>query len=519
VQQVNQAMDAFIGTTTGGMSTLMQFNAAIRAMGKDTASTSQSITGQISSISSTAQKMGFTLQGIGPHAQQSWQQFDSAVQQANSVLDTMRTGMAENVVSSGQYMTAIKDAGGALLPFAAHNKTALSMVSQLAQEMGVPATHNMKTLAQEFGITGRAAQNQLAAGVERAIGRMSNLNVVARNLSVTVGQQLDTAMATAITKFSGVAGAAAAYARGLANAHTPASTLAKLQTNFNTALATENRMTQTATTDINKHATALKGLGSATHAAASDVGNLGDAVKHTHTALIEQANNAKTAALNARDFGQQSQTAAGQNDHLRTAAQQAAAQVKTLGSDSATTRGQLGDVNNEIRTQTGLAGTAAGKMATLAGQIATVGAQAATAAGEVHGLASAISSLTSKTITITTNFVSTHSARAAGGPVAAGIPYTVGEMGRELFVPDTSGFIVPHGQTEQFLSSPRGHSAAFPAAAGGGGGGNMQATIHNHVFLDGQQVWNSVRTETLRWNTRNGNPQSGAMGRAVAPGA
>ena len=35
--------------------------------------------------------------------------------------------------------------------------------------------------------------------------------------------------------------------------------------------------------------------------------------------------------------------------------------------------------------------------------------------------------------------------RAAGGPVAAGQPYMVGEQGRELFVPSTPGAILPHG--------------------------------------------------------------------------
>jgi hypothetical protein len=35
--------------------------------------------------------------------------------------------------------------------------------------------------------------------------------------------------------------------------------------------------------------------------------------------------------------------------------------------------------------------------------------------------------------------------RAAGGPVAAGSPYLVGERGPELYVPTTSGSIVPHG--------------------------------------------------------------------------
>jgi hypothetical protein len=41
--------------------------------------------------------------------------------------------------------------------------------------------------------------------------------------------------------------------------------------------------------------------------------------------------------------------------------------------------------------------------------------------------------------------------RAAGGPVSAGMPYLVGERGPELFVPSTSGGIVPNGA----LSTPR----------------------------------------------------------------
>ena len=45
--------------------------------------------------------------------------------------------------------------------------------------------------------------------------------------------------------------------------------------------------------------------------------------------------------------------------------------------------------------------------------------------------------------------------RASGGQVQAGVPYTVGEQGREMFVPNTNGVVVPHGALN----------------AGGGGGG------------------------------------------------
>jgi hypothetical protein len=42
-------------------------------------------------------------------------------------------------------------------------------------------------------------------------------------------------------------------------------------------------------------------------------------------------------------------------------------------------------------------------------------------------------------------FISSMGARASGGPVMAGMPYTVGERGKETFVPSTNGTILPNG--------------------------------------------------------------------------
>ena len=41
--------------------------------------------------------------------------------------------------------------------------------------------------------------------------------------------------------------------------------------------------------------------------------------------------------------------------------------------------------------------------------------------------------------------ISSIQGRASGGPVSAGRPYIVGERGPELFVPGSSGGIVPNG--------------------------------------------------------------------------
>jgi hypothetical protein len=52
--------------------------------------------------------------------------------------------------------------------------------------------------------------------------------------------------------------------------------------------------------------------------------------------------------------------------------------------------------------------------------------------------------------------------RAAGGQVRAGVAYEWNEQGREMFVPNTNGVVVPHG----------------PLAAGGGGGAGMVVNIY-----------------------------------------
>lgn len=58
--------------------------------------------------------------------------------------------------------------------------------------------------------------------------------------------------------------------------------------------------------------------------------------------------------------------------------------------------------------------------------------------------------------------------RAIGGNVQAGTPYMVGEQGRELFVPDTNGKIIPN------------------SGLGGEGGGNINITIQATAFAGSQ---------------------------------
>jgi hypothetical protein len=53
-----------------------------------------------------------------------------------------------------------------------------------------------------------------------------------------------------------------------------------------------------------------------------------------------------------------------------------------------------------------------------------------------------------------------------GGPVSSGTSYVVGERGPELFVPNTSGTIIPNG-------------------GGGGGGSTINLTVNGAIDAEG----------------------------------
>jgi hypothetical protein len=66
-------------------------------------------------------------------------------------------------------------------------------------------------------------------------------------------------------------------------------------------------------------------------------------------------------------------------------------------------------------------------------------------------------------------------ARARGGPVRPGTPYTVGEQGVETFIPDVGGTIIPAGPTKKMLTA-----TANVRSAGVNGAGGQVTIVHNH---------------------------------------
>lgn len=76
-------------------------------------------------------------------------------------------------------------------------------------------------------------------------------------------------------------------------------------------------------------------------------------------------------------------------------------------------------------------------------------------------------------------------ARAAGGPVASGHTYLVGERGPELFTANRSGTVIDNAATMRSLKGSL--AGALPAAAGG----PLEVTVHTVATLDGQVAFES----------------------------
>ena len=98
--------------------------------------------------------------------------------------------------------------------------------------------------------------------------------------------------------------------------------------------------------------------------------------------------------------------------------------------------------------------------------------------------------------------------RATGGPVGGKSTYAVNEKGPELFTPNSSGFIMNAGDTQQML---RGVSTLI--AGGGRGGGTSQVNVTVPVTFAGPVAQDSVRwiTDTITKATRTGILSAGVL--------
>lgn len=513
VQQLNQAWDQWISSVTGGMQALSQFETALNSMRQDASAASAGLTGSIGSIQRGVGGMTYTLKGFGPAAMQSWQQFTSAVTQGNTVLDQLRTGMAEGVVSNKTFTDSVRGMVGQMAPFTQGNRAAVAMLRQLAAEAGGPANGSLQQLEHWAGVSGRAARDLLGKGLVAATIAMSNMGKVAANLSADLSGQVDSAIAKTIYNTSGLAKAVAQYSKDAQAAHPS-------QVRMHSDLQGIAAAMQRATTEGGQFAKSYTHAQTAASGAAASVAkSTSSIVNQTSAAAKAQA----TILMHTAAMDHSSAAASTLADHTTTLAsntmtaaqraQQAAQNTQDQGNKAAVAAGQIQHMAQQVLTAGGNSLTAAGKMITLAAGEGKAGSAAATAAGQVRGLQAAISALQSKTVTITTNYVSTGSSvahHAAGTNYAAPGLAMINEQGPEMMLFNGGEQVFSASQTAAIMAMAQ-HASAQPAASMMGGAA-QPAELHSNIYvhLDGHEIWRGQQRETLQYNVRNGGAQGGA---------
>jgi hypothetical protein len=264
VQQLNQAQDAWTASITGGMAIYGQFQTTLLG------------------ISHAAAAMHQT----GTTAANTWIQLAQVFQQGNGVLDTLRTGMAEGVVSAGQFRTAVQGMVGEMIPFVAGNKVAVAWLQNIAHEAGGPASGSLKDLANWAGVSGDAARNQLAKGLENAAVAMSDMSKVASNLSAVINSQLDAAMASAIAKTLNISQLTQTYTNNLHQYGAQAPQTQAAQNRLNNALQQAYQMGQRAAKGLNDTAASAGHLGAQAAGAAGQARSLAAALAGLHSKSI-----------------------------------------------------------------------------------------------------------------------------------------------------------------------------------------------------------------------------------------
>jgi TP901 family phage tail tape measure protein len=87
--------------------------------------------------------------------------------------------------------------------------------------------------------------------------------------------------------------------------------------------------------------------------------------------------------------------------------------------------------------------------------------------------------------------------RAGGGPVQLGTPYIVGEEGAEVFVPNQSGWIIPHDLSMQMLNSGSESATTAVGVGGGGMGGDTYNITVNGLVGGARDIAQAIRRELV----------------------
>lgn len=195
VQTLNQAWDTFVSNATALTSTFSGLMTDVQQLTNVTLQSGDAFDDFGGSSGETVTQFAQSLQSFSGTSAQAWQNYDQAIQQAESYTDSLRTAATYGAVSQGQYAGQIAYTIQQLLPYAKYSSTAVEQLSAIAQEAGGPATSSYTTLQSWVNKTADST-NQFNQATQAEVGQLSDAAQAASEFGSTLQGQITTALAT-----------------------------------------------------------------------------------------------------------------------------------------------------------------------------------------------------------------------------------------------------------------------------------------------------------------------------------
>lgn len=487
IQQVNQAIDQYIQIATGGTSSVANFITSMSNIGTVAATTANNLGTATVQMSLNTTQFGKVLSGVSATSASAWQNLDQVINGSIApMLDWFRTAQTLGAATSSQLNTAFLSMIAIVGRWVGSNTTAQNSLLMLANTVGLSYPSFQKLMAAANGV--QHPLHTLANTADTVQNKLAKMSAVAKIAANAMNPMVANAIAAAALKTSG-------FNRSLS----------KLQT------------------DMMNHAPAavieadLQAMQNAYQTGQQYILHWGNAL-HTQSATgssdVHTASGKITGDLN---------TNSGNFTHMENIAKmtmgQTAQHVTDAASKTKTGTDKMNTATDEASHHMGL----------LAGQTITAMAKFNSAVDgalrHAQALQSFIDSMHGKSITVTTNFVTTHSGSGSGcipgitcahggvmGYAAGGM--VAGRYGQDA-VPAalTAGEAVLTARAVSALGGPLAvHSlnnepseAVTSGNFGKGGGAPVILGLNLGISntMDGQVVNSIQRRATLIYNRRN----------------
>ena len=197
ISKVNQALDQFQQNSTSLTSTIAALNQDITQIGNVGVAAGKKFSVFSGQYQLSLNKAALSLRSFTGTGAQAWQNYDSALNQAQQYMDALRTASAYGALGQKQFTQAMSYSVAELLPFAAHSRTATEELSALAQEAGGPATGNFQTLKQWVD-SNKISAGQYAKIIQQVTGQLSNAGAAAREFASTLQSSMQQEIANAL---------------------------------------------------------------------------------------------------------------------------------------------------------------------------------------------------------------------------------------------------------------------------------------------------------------------------------